>query len=100
MASRTLKIHAEALLEAESSLTWYRTRSLRAADSFLNTVEQAIDTILESPNRWPKDRDGFRQYQLRSFPFVLFYRDTPSAVEIIAVAHASRNPGYWKSRLP
>ena len=98
MASRTLKLHPDALLEAESSLAWYRSRSLRAAGFFLDELEQAIETILEAPQRWPKDQDGFRQYQLRRFPFVLFYRATAEAVEIIAVAHASRKPGYWKFR--
>jgi plasmid stabilization system protein ParE len=98
MASRTLKIHPDALAEAESSVTWYRNRSPRAASSFLEDLERSIEIIVEAPQRWPLDEDGFRQYQLRRFPFVFFYRDTPDVVEIIAVAHARRNPGYWKYR--
>ena len=99
MASRTLKIHPDALAEAESSVTWYRSRSPRAANSFLDELVRSIETIVEAPQRWPIDADGFRQYQLRRFPFVFFYRYTTDVVEIMSVAHTSRNPGYWKYRL-
>jgi toxin ParE1/3/4 len=99
MASRTLKIHPDALAEAESAVSWYRSRSRRAANALLDELVRSIEMVVEAPQRWPIDKDGFRQYQLRRFPFVFFYRYTPDVVEIMAVAHSSRNPGYWKYRL-
>jgi toxin ParE1/3/4 len=32
------------------------------------------------------------------FPFTLVYRLRGDEVEILAVAHARRRPGYWRSR--
>ena len=36
---------------------------------------------------------------LRRFPLVIVFRKTAAGVEIIAVAHGRRRPGYWRERL-
>jgi hypothetical protein len=36
---------------------------------------------------------------LRRFPFLLVFRITDVGVEIIAVAHGCRRPGYWRDRV-
>lgn len=36
---------------------------------------------------------------LRGFPFLLIYRETAASVEILAVAHGRRRPGYWRDRV-
>jgi toxin ParE1/3/4 len=33
------------------------------------------------------------------FPFTIVYTELPDEVLIIAIAHASREPGYWRARL-
>jgi hypothetical protein len=35
---------------------------------------------------------------LKHFPYVVFFRIDSSAIEIVAVAHAKRRPGYWLDR--
>jgi hypothetical protein len=35
---------------------------------------------------------------LRRFPFALIYRIKTSKVQIVAVAHDRRQPGYWRRR--
>ena len=36
---------------------------------------------------------------MRRFPYLIVYRVTASAIQVVAVAHARRRPGYWKTRL-
>lgn len=48
--------------------------------------------------RYPGSPD-LRFVKLRSFPYLVLYRVGPDRVEIIAVAHAKRRPGYWEDRL-
>jgi plasmid stabilization system protein ParE len=43
-------------------------------------------------------RGAARRIPLRRFPFVVVYRDLPDHVEVMAFAHTSRRPGYWRSR--
>lgn len=40
-----------------------------------------------------------RRVPLRHFPFLLVYREYPDNLEIVALAHTSRKPKYWRSRM-
>jgi len=60
-------------------------------------LDLAVARIVEAPLRWPV-RSGTRRYVMRRFPFVVVYRVVGSTVEVVAVAHGRRKPGYWKSR--
>jgi hypothetical protein len=40
-----------------------------------------------------------RVYSLSRFPFALPYAADEAQLAILAVAHASRRPGYWQARL-
>lgn len=39
-----------------------------------------------------------RRYLLRRFPFFVVFREVADRVQIVAVAHARRRPGYWLGR--
>ena len=67
-------------------------RALRAA------LDQVVSEILESPERWPLHQHNTRKVLLRRFPYSVIYRITESAIQVIAVAHGRRRPGYWKTR--
>lgn len=40
-----------------------------------------------------------RACRVDGFPYRVVYEVLPDAIYIIAVAHASREPGYWTNRL-
>ena len=35
---------------------------------------------------------------MRRFPYLIVYRTTSTAIQVVAVAHGRRRPGYWKTR--
>jgi toxin ParE1/3/4 len=43
-------------------------------------------------------RADSRRYLLHRFPFQIVYRARGETIEVVAVAHLKRRPGYWKSR--
>jgi hypothetical protein len=55
-----------------------------------------IEQIGEAPERWPAHLHGTRRFMLRRFPFSVVYRPHEDFVEVVAVAHAKRRPGYWR----
>ena len=65
----------------------------------MKEVNYAIDRILEAPHRWPAGPHGTRKFLLHRFPYVVVYRELPSAVQVLAVAHGHRRPGYRETRL-
>ena len=96
--ARTLEYLEEALEEAERAARWYAERSATAAAAFSEEMDAAESAIARLPEAWPPYEHGTRRYLLRRFPFSVVYRVEESRVLIVAVAHARRRPGYWKSR--
>jgi len=39
-----------------------------------------------------------RRLPLRRFPYFIVYRELQEYLEVVAFAHQSRRPGYWKTR--
>ena len=91
-------IHPAALAEAEKATRWYRERSARTAAQFVAEVNLAINKILAAPQRWPAGPHGSRNLLLYRFPFAVVYRELPSTIQIVAIAHGRRRPGYRKHR--
>ncbi len=99
MAAKPLEIHPSALAELKSALIWYLERNETAADKFVVELDRAMDLMIESPRRWPVGEHGSRKFVLRRFPFAIVYREKQAAIQVLAIAHGRRRPGYWKDRL-
>ena len=99
MSSASVRLHPEALNEADSAIEWYRRRSVRAAEMFADELDRAIGRIRDHPRQFPEYGFGARRMLLRRFPYLIIFRETASGVEVIAVAHGRRRPGYWRDRL-
>jgi plasmid stabilization system protein ParE len=97
--AREVRYLVEALEEAEAAAAWYAARSPSAASSFDAELAAAEQAISQYPLAWPPFESDTHRYLLRRFPFsVVYYLEAHRAV-IVAVAHAHRRPGYWRSRL-
>lgn len=99
MAAKRLEIHPSALAEFKSALTWYMERNETAAEKFVAELDRAMDLLLATPRRWPMGEHGSRKFVLRRFPFAIVYREKQAVVQVLAIAHGHRRPGYWKDRL-
>lgn len=99
MANKAVEFEDEAEKEVEAAHNWYLERSETAAGNFLEELDRAVKSIAVAPSRWPRGPSGTRRLLLRHFPFVLFYRELPRVIKVVAVAHGYRHPDYWKYRL-
>lgn len=99
MAPRPIRLHPEAVVEARSARLWYSNRNVKASYAFMLELGHALKQIAEAPNRWPAFEHGTRRYLLKRFPYALVYRASQEAVEVLAVAHSKKRPGYWKDRV-
>jgi toxin ParE1/3/4 len=99
MFPRQVDVHPEAVAEARAAAEWYRERSALATDAFLAELDRAVERIAENPEMYPHYVRGTRRYLLQRFPFYLVYREHSEKIELIAIAHGRRRPGYWKRRI-
>jgi plasmid stabilization system protein ParE len=98
MAANEPRFHPEAQAEYTAAFRWYQEQSLRAASRFESEAERVLDQIAENPDMFPKYDDDHRFALLHRFPYSVVYQVHESRIHIIAVAHASRLPGYWQDR--
>jgi plasmid stabilization system protein ParE len=87
------------LEEAEAATNWYRQRSVRAAELFLDELDRAVAQLQTDANRFPEYLFGTRRLLLRRFSYLVIFRLTTTAIEVIAIAHGRRRPGYWRERV-
>ncbi len=99
MKPKRFRFHPEAREDFREAIGWYGSRSPTVAVEFRVTVSEAIRYVSQAPHRWPKYLHGTRRFLLHRFPFPIIYLDDSDVVNIVAVAHNKRKPGYWKRRL-
>jgi hypothetical protein len=49
-----LGLHSEASAELDEAATWYETQGLELGEEFVEEINRAFETILESPDRWSR----------------------------------------------
>jgi plasmid stabilization system protein ParE len=98
MPQFAVDVHPLAADEAEAAERWYRERNETASMRFRHELDRAVDLISDRPEAWSPYVGGTRRILLRRFPFFVVYRVFDERVQIVAVAHARRRPGYWRKR--
>jgi toxin ParE1/3/4 len=98
---RTLCVLPEAEAELQSAAIWYVGKRPGLGIEFVAIVDKAFQSTLENPEAYPVWRPDrpYRKRLLKRFPYVVFFGIDAATIEIIAVAHAKRRPGYWLDRL-
>jgi len=94
----TVDFHPEARVEALEAEAWYSDRNPAVGTAFSVELERAVDSIAEAPHTWPAHGKGARKRLLKKFPYTVVFRILADRVQVIAVAHQRRRPGYWRGR--
>lgn len=89
----------EAQREAAEAAQFYWERQPGLEQRFLDILEDALHRILRRPRLYPQVVDDIHKCKLPRFPYGVIYRAKPDVIEVLAVMHLRREPGYWESRL-
>ena len=86
--------------ELDGAVDWYEERVEGLGMKFLLLVDQALQEIQASPTTFPRwEHDArFRKFVMQRFPYIVFYREQADRIDVIAIAHGAREPGYWLKR--
>lgn len=93
------QFHPEALEEADNAASFYKMQQPDLEKRFLETLEDAITRIRRNPLLYRRVEGKIRKCSLLRFPYGVIYRIENDYIEIIAVMHLRRQPGYWKLRI-
>ena len=92
-------LHPEAFLDLRDAATFYRERAGNSvSQSLLAAFERSVDLMLRHPQLGALWRHGKRRLIIQRFPYSIIYTVRGEQIHILAVAHHSRRPGYWRRR--
>ena len=83
---------------------WYESRKIGLGADFLRAVDHTIALIKRLPEAGARVPNvsaelPVRRAPVQRFPFHVVYLEFDDRIHVIAFAHDSRSPGYWRSRL-
>ena len=90
--------------EAHEAVDWYRARNPQTAERLADLIVEGIQDIFAHPRMFPlyeipRNPGDIRRKRVPDFPFVIVYQLIDEELVIMAIAHTSKRPGYWKSRV-
>lgn len=94
-----VEVLPEVYNEMEAARSWYDNKLKGLGSRFLDEVDRAMDAIIESPNIWTNYSVGTKRFILHRFPFSIIYRHNDIKIQILALMHFKKKPGYWKDRV-
>lgn len=67
---------------------------------FRAAIDDALTLVASGILTPPRiGRSRFQEFVMTRFPYSLILEEFPDRIRVIAFAHHSREPGYWKARL-
>jgi|ERR1700674_1358470 toxin ParE1/3/4 len=101
---RALRILAEAADEVVEAVAWYEWQSPGLGAEFERAVEAALDLLEEEMIPLTvipgvSGQRGAKRLILKRFPYDVVVYERNDELLVVAFAHQSRRPGYWRSRL-
>ena len=86
--------------ELEAAIRWYEQRREGLGAELYDAIVAGLELIGTHPEVGTA-RPGplpTRQLVLQRFPYKIVYRVRADDLFVVAIAHTSRQPGYWKDR--
>lgn len=94
----------EAAEEAVEAAAWYEQERPglgvefdHAVNAALDLLEDAVVPLTNMPGT--AGSRGAKRLVLRRFPYDIIVRESSQEIIVVAIAHQSRRPGYWRNRL-
>lgn len=90
----------EATQDLREAARWYNRQRKGLGQEFIGVVEGGMNSIAADAEAYPVwiAEPRYRRLTLQRFPYIIFYEIRTNFVEIVAVAHSSREPGFWTIR--
>ena len=101
---RILRILAAAAEEAAEAAAWYEKERSGLGIDFQNAIEAALDVLEQdivplTSMPGVSGARGVKRLMLRRFPYAVIVYESDAEIMVIAFAHHSRRPGYWRDRV-
>ena len=90
-----LVVASPAAREFYNAIEFYDELAAGLGQDVVDEFEAALAQIREFPQSGSPYLNGTRRILMHRFPFSVVYRIKVDLVEVVALAHRARRPGYW-----
>ena len=90
--------HPEAETEFVDAALFYESRVEGLGRLYAAAVSRIISFVREHPDAGAPVQPDARRVLVGRFPYAVVYQHRHGAILVLAVAHFSRRPGYWRRR--
>jgi plasmid stabilization system protein ParE len=98
-----IRISEEADAEMAEAARWYEMHRAGLGIEFLDAIDTTVAQVAEAPRMGTVvpgvPDETIRRRPVRRFPYHVVYMELPGRLQILAIAHDRRRPGYWVGRL-
>lgn len=92
-------LHPDAADEHQLQVSYYEEKQKGLGKRYHAAFRTAVEAACNGSKRYkivqPPD---IRRVRFTAFPFDLIYREQRGIVQVLAIAHHRREPGYWLYR--
>jgi toxin ParE1/3/4 len=96
--TRPLWLHPAASREIAAAVDHADRERVGRGGRLREEVDHALDRIVEAPEQGSQYLHGTRRFVLLRFPYSTVFISREIGC-VVAFAHHSRRPGYWRKRL-
>jgi hypothetical protein len=95
----TFYFHPDAEAEHLAEVAFYEGRRKGLGARYLASFSAAMRRVEKDPKQFRIEHEpDLRRAPLRGFPLAIIYRFANERVQILAISHYRRRPGYWSTR--
>ena len=98
--TRRIRLRRQAEAELAGAVAFYEVKRRGLGLQLIVAVDHGLDAIAESPGAshvW-KVGHPYRTYLVKRFPYFIVFTLESALIDVVAIAHTKRNPGYWVGR--
>ncbi len=89
---------SNAYQEGIDAATWYEEQQDELGKRFLTEWKRTENRMAANPEIHRCFEGEWRSCRFEVFPYTLIFRVCGDDLQVLAVMHMSRRPGYWKQR--
>lgn len=94
-----VELHPEAEEDLSEGTLYLDAERPGWGDRLDDAVRAAEDLIATYPRIGKRVGRGIRRVEVTGFRYGLIYQPFPDSILVLAVAHYSRRPGFWRARV-
>jgi plasmid stabilization system protein ParE len=95
---KPVRFHLAARAEAVEAAIFYERQQEGLGTRFADSLAAAVERIRSNPELYRIAERDTRKCRLPGFPYGVIFRVKDDSIQIVAVMHLHRRPGYWSAR--